>query len=100
VKIRMCQIENVSARRACSAWRARISAQEALGEPDREALFADPARALEEKARGKSSSAHARGEALPEQFVSEYVDDWHKSNMVSQFGYRGPGTWYRVTGNG
>jgi hypothetical protein len=95
MEIRMCQTENISARRACSAWRARLSADETLCEPDREALLADPACALEEKARGKGSGAHARGQPLAEWFVSVEFDDSHKSNMVRNFGYQVPGTWYR-----
>jgi hypothetical protein len=70
MKIWMGQTENISARRAFSTRRGRLCTYETLREPDREALLSDPARALKEKARGKGSGAHARGEPLAEWFVS------------------------------
>jgi hypothetical protein len=91
MEIRMSQTENISARRACSTRRARLSADETLCEPDGETLLADPARALEKKARGKASPAHARGQPLAEWFVSVEFDDCHQSNMVRNFGYLVPG---------
>jgi hypothetical protein len=77
VKIWMGQTENVSTRSACSAWRVGLAADETLGKPDRESLFADPARALEEKARRKRSRSHAIREPPAERVVSVEFDDWH-----------------------
>ena len=92
MEIRMGQTENISASRACSTRRVRLSADETLCEPDCEALLADPACALEEKACGKGSGAHARGEPLPEWFVSVEFDDWHGENMVPGARYPVPVT--------
>jgi hypothetical protein len=94
----MSQAENISARRARSARRTGLSADETLCEPDREALLADPARALEEKARGKGSGAHARGEPLAEWFVSVYFDDWHDEIWYPSTATRDPrpATRYRL----
>jgi len=89
MKVRMGEIAHVSACCARATGSRCICAEQSLRQPDRQALLADAARALEQEARGKSTGSHALGESLPKRFVSVEFDYWH--NEICLLGGSGEG---------
>ena len=77
MQIRMRQLGDVAAALACAARCVRLGAKQVLGEPESEALLADPARSLKQQARRQRSGADALGQPLAQLCMSIKVDDCH-----------------------
>jgi hypothetical protein len=77
MQIRVRDLGYVTAAPALAARRVGLAAQDCLGEPYRQSLFADTVGAVEKQARRQRTSADACREATPQGIVSVKIDDWH-----------------------
>ncbi len=77
VKVRVCEIEGVMAAFALPAGRGFTLTENGLREPECQALLADSARAVKQKARGESACLKRPCKAFPELLVTEKGGERH-----------------------